>query len=200
MLHPVSWLVLWAVLAIALNKLPLVALSACALVLLACGERYAGERYRRLIWRSRWLLLSVALLFLFFTPGIYLADPFGYLGITNEGLHQALTQLGVLVAMLASLALLHEYLGTRGLLAGLYVLMRPLGHFVDRRSTIIKLMLVLDFVERPPAGGWRAWLQPELDDGGQRGAEVLVLQVLPLSTRDHALLASSVISLIVMAM
>ncbi|MHB1358259.1 MAG: hypothetical protein ACYCWC_01595 [Rhodocyclaceae bacterium] len=118
----------------------------------------AAARSLNLLKRSRWLLLSLAILFLLLTPGEFLPGMGGDLGLTYEGLWHAGEQLSRLLAMLASLALLHEKIGTRGLLTGLHCLLRP---FPSRDATVVRLMLVIEFVEQKQPIGWREWLVAE---------------------------------------
>jgi len=158
MWHPVSLLLSWLAFALILQWLPpglLVGLAALCLVL---ALTLAAERSRNLLMRSRWLLLSLAILFLLLTPGEFLPGIGGDLRLTYEGLWHAGEQLSRLLAMLASLALLHEKVGTHGLLTGLYCL---LGPFPWRDTTVARLMLVIELVEQKQPIGWREWLMAE---------------------------------------
>ena len=155
MWHPASLLLAWLGFAIALQWLGLTLLAGLVAVCLVLMIIFAAERGRKLLWRSRWLLLSLTVLFLFLTPGEFLPGFWGQLGLTYEGLQHAGEQLCRLLAILASLALLHQQVGTRGLLAGLYWL---LGPFPWRETTVVRLMLVLEFVEQKQQASWRDWL------------------------------------------
>lgn len=194
MWHPAALLITWLGLVLFLQQLPFEPLLAVAVVMLAVAFAYAPQRSRRLLWRSRWLLLSLCILFAFFTPGEYLPGLAGKLGITREGLQHAGEQLARLVAMLASLALLHEQLGTAGLLAGLYALLAP---FRWRERTVVRLMLVLDTVENAPRGDWRAWLAPA--DETAAADERLTLAYRPFRARDGALVLAVIAGLVLYA-
>ena len=131
----------------------------------------AGRRTRMLIRRTRWLLLSIAVLFVLASPGERLPGAIGEVGITYDGLQLAAEHVLRLLLLLASLALLHEHLGNEGLIAGLHWLLTPLaGWRGARERVIVRLMLVLDYVETEPRGGWRAWLS-----GDTAGPDRLVL-------------------------
>lgn len=184
MWHPASLLLSWLGFALVLAWLPLLALLAMTVLTLVLAFCAAPARSRSLFWRSRWLLLSLAILFLFVTPGEYLPGAWGRIGLTHEGLRQSAEQLGRLLAMLASLALLHERVGTQGLLLGLYCLLRP---FPWRDETVVRLMLVLEFVEQKPASGWREWLVPEADRMTE-GLATYSLAMPPLQWRDRFLM------------
>lgn len=183
MLHPASLLVLWGGFAIALQAMALPGLLGMAGTVLVLGMVTAEDRLWRLLRRSRWLFLSIAVLFLFFTPGEYLANPLGNFGVSYEGLTQASSHIGLLLAMLASLAVLHEQIGTDGILAGLYGLLRPLG---ISRAALVRVSLVLDLVERPPVDGWRAWLASPAE--GQDDDAIVTLTLYSLRWYDQMIL------------
>lgn len=157
MFHPATLLFAWLVFALALQWLDVFWLIAVAAICVILALALAPKHTRALLWRSRWLLLSLAMLCFFATPGEYLPGFAGTIGLTYEGARQGAEQSGRLLAMLASLALLHRQLGTAGLLAGLHWLLQP---FAWREKTVVRLMLVLDTVERRRAISWREWLTP----------------------------------------
>jgi hypothetical protein len=140
------------------------------------------------------LLLSLAVLFLFFTPGEYLSGFAGQMGITADGLSQAGLQVGRLLILLISLALVHEYLGTKGLLVGFYWLLRP---FAGRERAVVRLMLILEQVEglRAPQTvsifsqrfAWSEWLKAEPE--GEVANETVWLEVPAMTGYDRLLLA-----------
>jgi hypothetical protein len=174
--------------------LPIAWLTGLAAFSLLLAARFAYWRSRVLLWRSRWLLLSLAGIFLFFTPGEYLPGMAGKLGLTFEGMEQAGVQLGRLLAMLASLALLHERVGTQGLLGGLYWLMGPMPW---RKMTVVRLMLVLESVEQKQSVSWREWLAPGSAD--TRMPEQYRLALPKLQLRDMALMGATLAAVLAVA-
>ncbi len=156
MWHPSALLLAWMSYALALQWMPVAWVIFLALLCLLVSELFARNRSHRLLVRARWLLLSLMVLFIFLTPGEYLPGVPGSLGMTHEGLLAAGEHCGRLIAMLASLALLHECIGTQGLLAGLYCLMGPCKW---RRMTVVRLMLVLECAEQKQVASWRDWLK-----------------------------------------
>lgn len=68
-----------------------------------------------LLKRTRWLIVSLVLLFALATPGVYLLPMFGSLGPTEEGLRLGLEHFMRLLFVLASLAVLLEMTGLEGL-------------------------------------------------------------------------------------
>ncbi|MFN3884754.1 MAG: hypothetical protein ACK4Q4_08355 [Rhodocyclaceae bacterium] len=157
MFHPASLLLSWLAFALGLQWLDVFWLMSAAVICVMFALMLAPGRTRALLWRSRWLLLSLAILYSFATPGEYLPGLWGAFGLTEEGVEQGAEQIGRLLAMLASLALLHWRLGTSGLLAALYWLLRP---FAWRDKSVVRLMLVLEAVERQRKIPWREWLTP----------------------------------------
>jgi hypothetical protein len=155
MFHPASLLLSWMAYALFLQWVPLPYLLALAALALILASAFAPLRSRNLLWRSRWLLFSLAVFFLFFTPGEFLPGVAGYMGVSYDGLAQAGEHLGRLLALLAGLAILHERIGTDGILTGLYWLLRP---FRWRETTVVRLILVLEYVEQRGRIGWREWL------------------------------------------
>lgn len=165
--HPAALLLAWTGFALSLQWAGIATVLAAAFLSLAAALHFAPARCRNLLYRSRWLLLSLAALFVFFTPGEYLVGAAGSIGVTWEGLILGGEYLGRLLALLASLALLHEHVGTQGLLVGLHTLLAP---FSWRETTVVRLMLVLEHVERRPSGSWREWLTDEAAGDGEIAA------------------------------
>lgn len=192
--HPAALLVLWGGFAFFLQWAPSEGAVATAAACLVAALLFARRRSRSLLRRSRWLLLSLAVLFLFFTPGEYLPGMAGDIGITREGMANAGTHLGRLIALLASLALLHEKVGTQGLVAGLYGL---LGRSGVGERTVVRLMLVLDQVERQEKTDWRAWLSAS---SMPAGTEVLHLHLPPMRAVDRWLVGSMLLAILVVGL
>lgn len=170
-LHPATLLLAWGSLVVLLQTLQVAGLAFAALLLLPMSFLFARNRTRMLIRRARWLLLSIAVLFALATPGERLPGVIGEVGITYDGLVMAAEHVLRLTLLLASLAVLHERLGNDGLIAGLHWLLGPLAGWRElREKIVVRLMLVLDYVETEPSGGWRGWLT-----GDTSGPERLAL-------------------------
>lgn len=162
-LHPATQLFAWGALAFLLQSLPISALVGVAAVVLPLAALLARRRSILLLKRARWLFLSIIVLFVLATPGQRLPGPFGDLGVTVDGLLLAVEHVLRLMLLLASLAAIHERLGTSGMMAGLHWLLLPLAHWRTLRERIVvRLMLVLDHVENSPGAGWRQWLSRDL--------------------------------------
>ncbi len=162
MLHPATLLIAWAGFAFALPLLPLTAALATMGAALAASLALARRRSIVLLRRSRWLLLSVALLFAFATPGLSVPGWPGRIGLTQDGLLLAAEHLSRLVILLATLALLHERLQTAGLLTGLHALLGLTRSEALRERIAVRVMLVIEYIEgRDAKAGWRHWLDED---------------------------------------
>jgi hypothetical protein len=162
-LHPATLLFVWGAFVLFVQPLSPPVLAFLALILVPWAFFSARRRMFLLLRRTRWLLLSIAVLFVFATPGQRLPGAMGELGVTQEGILIATEYVLRLVLLLLSLALLHERLGTSGMMAGLYWLLAPLGRWREMRTRIVvRLMLVLDHVENAQAKNWRTWLSEDV--------------------------------------
>lgn len=157
-MHPATCLLLWAGALIVMQqqRLPLLAALVLLSLLLACA--LARARCWQMLRRTRWLLLTTAVLLLWGTPGEYLS---ALPGVSVEGLTLAAHQILCLLLFLAWLSLLLQGLGSQRLIAALYALLSPLRVLgLNRDKAALRLLLVMDFIERPaPAAGWREWLR-----------------------------------------
>lgn len=191
MWHPASLLLVWILFALALQWAVLPVLLVLSALLIILVGAFARERTRRLLRRTRWLLASLAILFVFFSPGEYLPGVAGHFGITYEGLQMAVEHVARLVVMLASLSLLHERLGTAGLMAALYSFLAPVPW---GRATVIRLMLVLESVEQKPGTSWREWLEEAPGEADR--LESHTLQIEQLTWRDKAMMAAALLAML----
>jgi len=184
-LHPATLLLGWGGWLAILQTLSPRELAWACLLVVPLSLLLAGRRTRILLYRARWLLLSIGVLFVLASPGERLPGAMGAFGITYDGLQMAGEHIARLILLLASLAVVHERLGNEGLLAGLHWLLRPVAGWRSvRERIIVRLMLVLDYVETEPRGGWRAWLSGDIP-----GPDRLVLVTGRTRAADWAVLA-----------
>lgn len=163
LLHPATFLLAWGALVAVLQSLALAPLGWVAAVVVPLTLLLARRRCLLLFRRARWLLLSIALLFALSTPGQHLPGVAGDLGVTLDGLRLAAEHILRLLLLLASLAAVHEHLGTSGMMAGLYWLLAPIARWrTFRERIVVRLMLVLDHVENSSPAPWREWLEHDL--------------------------------------
>lgn len=184
-LHPATLLVGWVSLILLVQSFSLTGVSLLAILVLLMAWAVAPARALLLIRRTRWLLLSIFVLFALGTPGERLEGAIGDVGFTREGLVLATEHVLRLVLALASLAAVHERLGTDGLMAGLYWMLAPLAPLRSLRDRIVvRLMLVIEYVESPGGRTWRTWLY-----GDERsGPDVLPLPIRPATILDWTII------------
>jgi energy-coupling factor transporter transmembrane protein EcfT len=147
-LHPSLKIILLVLLAAGVQHTGwyMLALVGCVLVLLTMYWHVA--LLRKLLFRSRWLLLTLVTIYAFTTPGEYLPGWESY-GLTYEGLHQGALQTVRLTIMLTGLALLLGTTERDALMAGIYRLINPLRIFkISPDRFTARLWLTLHYVEQ----------------------------------------------------
>ena len=117
-------------------------------------------RMMTLLRRTRWILISLFVIYAYLTPGEaiwalpYVPSP------TQEGLLDGLLQLSRLVCVLAGLSVLLTTLSQERLVSGLYVFSYPLKFIgISRERIAVRLALTLYYAERAmqeTAKDWRA--------------------------------------------
>lgn len=170
MFHPSSLLLAWGAGIFALQRLDPAGIVLMAVLASIVALWADAAMLRVMLRRIRWLLVSVAVLFLWMTPGVFLPGIGGRLGITQEGAAMAVEHVARLLAIIALLALLLSRLSHGRIVAGLYTLLAPLGWLgIQRRAMAVRLMLTLEYVAEKRHPGWRALLRPD-DDSRGRGS------------------------------
>jgi energy-coupling factor transporter transmembrane protein EcfT len=193
--HPAARILLWLMLAVFLQWAAPLLMLLTAFVLLVSGAR-ARQHWWRLFLRTRLLLLALFLVFAYGAPG---ESPGGLVWLpSHEGLAEAMLHVLRLVVFLGALSWLFATLSQRDLLGGLWFLLQPcryLGLPVDK--SVVRLFLVLEYLEKLPRQSWRQWLLlPETPAGSER-----VRFCLPLwRARDAGLLFIAALSFVLLLM
>jgi energy-coupling factor transport system permease protein len=137
-----------AVLAASSREATLLMLASLVLILLAVIT--ARQHFGLLVRRSRWLLLTLLILFGWLTPGTPLP---GIPGASQEGLLLAAENLGRLLIALSVVAMLLTALTPAELVAGLRSLLAPLSQLgISRDRIAVRLALTLEEVEAARQG------------------------------------------------
>jgi energy-coupling factor transporter transmembrane protein EcfT len=158
-LHPATLLIAWVAAIISLQCVE--PFNAIAATVLVASLFWSGAEMCRLVWRIRWLLLPMAMLFIWMTPGLLLPGPWGHMGMTVDGLNAAGDHVLRLMSILGMLALLLNKMTRPDLVAGLFALMRPLTFLgADRKKIALRLMLTLTYVATEKDRDWRAAFRP----------------------------------------
>jgi len=187
--HPAAQILSWCLLVTALQVLASVQLSIAAGLVLLCAFAVSRHKFMQLVRRTRWIMLSLLLIYAYSTPGRALLDAFGTLSPTREGLADGALQLTRLLAALAGLAILLERLHRQRLIAGLYTLFAPLQWLgLSRERFAVRLALTLHYAEVAMLRGKGSWqdtlselLEPHgATEGGRQRIENRTME-LPLS-------------------
>lgn len=193
--HPTTRLILWLLLMLLIQLLDEWILAAAFLLVPLLG-RPALRRAGRLVWRTRWLLVSLFVVFPWGVAGEPLWQ--GSAAPSREGLLAASTQLGRLLLMLITVAAFLERMPLPKLLIATHRMLQPLRRFgLDPDRGVVRLLLVLRYVETlPRPRDWRTLL----DVPASRESEVLELEEYPLRWLDHLLLLAVGAALIAFAL
>jgi energy-coupling factor transport system permease protein len=165
--HPLTQIALWIGLAILVQTLQSVVLPILAVALVFLAFKAHSKRLLTLLRRTRWILVSLIVIYAFMTPGValwslpYIPNP------TQEGLLDGLMQLSRLVCVLAGLSILLTSLSQERLISGLYVLAYPLRFIgLSRERIAVRLALTLQYAERAmqeTAKDWRSGIERALE-------------------------------------
>ena len=197
--HPAVQILLWMELLAIIQML-----SGWALLLLAVGLsllafKLGRDRFKLLLQRTRWIVLSLLLIYAFATHGEPVLPQLGRYSPVLEGLHEGMLQLLRILAVLASLSVLLSLLTRAQFLSGLYTLMRPLGFLgLSRERIAVRLALTLEYAETSLSDKHRNW-RAELDSMLTRERQhddVVELAVQRLSTADRLWLMLLIVILI----
>ncbi len=191
--HPAVLILLWAFLVVAMQVQGATALLATGLPLIVVAVILCARQLALLLRRTRWVMVSLLIVYGYATPGELLWIEGGMVSPTREGLSEGLLQLARLAFSLTGLSIVLYLLSLRELIGGVYTLTRPLRYLgVSPERIAVRLALTLHYVEsalREVGADWRACLDKMLQvaPAEQQWVEV---PVKPLSFRDGLLLAT----------
>ncbi|OGT00856.1 MAG: hypothetical protein A3F73_12955 [Gallionellales bacterium RIFCSPLOWO2_12_FULL_59_22] len=156
--HPAAQILTWCLLVVTMQVLALDMLPIAAAVVLLCAFAVSRHKFVQLVCRTRWIMLSLLLIYAYSTPGHTLLDALGMFGPTREGLADGVLQLTRLLAALAALAILLDRLHRQHLIAGLYTLFAPLHWLgLSRERFAVRLALTLHYAELAMLRGKGRW-------------------------------------------
>jgi len=202
--HPAAQILTWCVLVVSMQAMAIVPLLMTAGVILLGAFSFSRHKFIQLLRRTRWIMLSLLLVYAYSTPGQPLSDSFGMFGPSREGLLDGVLQLTRLLAALAGLAILLDRLHRQQLIAGLYTLLAPMQWIgLSRERLAVRLALTLHYAEVAMLRDtkmWRVNLGKLLDQRGETdGSQVIELPVSRFLIRD-ALMVCGALALLVVTM
>ncbi len=146
--HPAAQILTWCLLVAIMQFLTLEILLVTAGFVLLFALLLSAHKLMQLLRRTRWIMLSLLLIYAYSTPGQPLLDALGMFSPSREGLSDGVLQLTRLLAALAGLAILLDRLHRQQLIAGLYTLFAPLQLIgVSRERVAVRLALTLHYAE-----------------------------------------------------
>jgi len=146
--HPAAQILTWCFLVAIMQFLTLEILLVAAGFVLLFALLLSAHKLLQLLRRTRWIMLSLLIIYAYSTPGQPLLDALGMFGPSREGLGDGVLQLTRLLAALAGLAILLDRLHRQQLIAGLYTLLAPLQLIgVSRERVAVRLALTLHYAE-----------------------------------------------------
>jgi energy-coupling factor transporter transmembrane protein EcfT len=192
--HPAVQILLWLCLALLAQNLHGAALLLLGGGMVALALALDATRLFTLLRRSRWIFLSLLLIYAYAMPD----DPwFAQLGAFSPGragVLDGLVQMGRLIIMLSGLSVVLTLLTTAQLIAGLYSLLYPLRYLgVSRERIAVRLALTLRYAESAmldsASDGLRSLAQLNLPV--QAMPDNVELHLAPLAVRDWLLLLAT---------
>lgn len=154
------WLALWIISVICVQITKGTLLAALCLLILVQASLVDGKRLRTLLWRMRWLLLTMLLLTGWMTPGVYALPELGHFSPTLEGLGLALRQWAHLIALLSMVVWLFARWTATQIALALAQALSPLRYVgLDTPAFARRLALVFQYLENlPDMRDWQKWL------------------------------------------
>ncbi len=196
--HPATQIVVWVILVAMLQLLKFEALLVGSFTMLLIAILVSAKKFAQLLRRTRWIMLSLMLIYAWTTPGQPMFESISAISPTQEGVYDGLSQLGRLLAALAGLAVLLDRLHRMQLIAGLYTLFAPLRIFPGLRERFaVRLALTLHYAEVAmlrKGQGWRRSLdglfEPQVES-----THAMELPLYRFGTSDVLLLTLAVLML-----
>jgi len=185
-MHPAIKILGLICLGVALNTLVVSALVAILCVLAAVAVYWQVGSWLHMLWRMRWLFLSMLLVYALTTPGEYVKSMPADWGVTYEGLRAGSLQITRLATMLGGIALLMARTPRRDLIAGFYLLLTPLKALkLKPERFAARLCLTLQYLEDAEFAHqknknerfWTQLLEMNLTQNERHQTQVIELQV-----------------------
>ena len=193
--HPAAQIMTWCLLVATMQALAPGALLIAAGLILLAALMFSGHKYIQLLRRTRWIMLSLLLIYAYSTPGQPVLDALGMFSPSREGLTDGLLQLTRLLAALASLAILLDRLHRQQLIAGLYTLFAPLQWLgLSRERLAVRLALTLHYAEVAmlrETHTWKDALRSLFEPNGVTDDRKLELPLSRFSVADALLLSGA---------
>jgi energy-coupling factor transporter transmembrane protein EcfT len=198
--NPAAQILTWCMLVAMMQFISAEILLVATCVGVLCAILLCPARLIQLVRRTRWIMLSLLMIYAYTTPGLPLLDILGVASPSREGLHDGVLQLTRLLAALAALAILLDRLNRTQLIAGIYALLIPLQRIgVSSERIAVRLALTLHYAEvamMSTTRGWQENLSGLLKPGGECSGQ-LEVTLYRFGVRDVLLVGFALLLLIV---
>lgn len=196
--HPAAQILAWCMLVTAAQVLAIGALLVVAGIIFLGALLASPCKFMQLLRRTRWIMLSLLLVYAYTTPGQPALDMLGIFSPSREGLSDGVLQLTRLAVALAGLAMLLERLHRQKLIAGLYTLLAPLRLIgLSRERVAVRLALTLHYAEVAMVRESHTWQDSlrSLFEPHEEGARQMELTLYRFGIRDWLLLGIALLLL-----
>lgn len=191
--HPAAQILTWCLLVAAAQHLGFVSLLFATVSVILLALVFSARKFMQLIRRTRYLMLSLLLIYAYSTPGQAVFVTLEGVSPSQEGVYDGVMQLARLVIALAGLAILLDKLHRQQWMAGLYSLLLPLDWLGwSRERCAVRLALTLHYAEiamlRGGAQRWQDILQGLTEHDDEMDTHTLTLPVYRFTLADALLL------------
>lgn len=187
MWHPANRLLAWCALTLWVSILPFMPLMGCTFALIFIAYKVVPHALKRSLYRIRWLLLSLLIIFAWNTPGVYLIR--GWYAPSVEGLYMGVQHILRIMVAIVGLQIVLRKMDVSMLLSACYQLSWPLRIFgLNSERFAVRLGLTLQYAERwlidKNRFSWRT-LGIEFDTiARQTVVPGMVVEILPFSEME----------------
>lgn len=148
-LHAATKILIWLMLAISMQWLSLLALSTLSVVLLLLILYTKAYNFIFLLRRSKWLMLSLCLIYGLATPGEPMVTWLGLMSPSIQGVQSGMLQIWRLTLLLAGLSLVFVATAEESLISGLYVILKPLALIgINAEQISLRVWLTLIYAKK----------------------------------------------------
>lgn len=159
------------VMAVLIQRFKLDQLLVLASMLLGTLMYFRVQTFVSMMWRMRWLFLSMTMIYAYTTPGEYLPHWPMDMAPTYEGLTGAAYQIARMLMVLAGIAVLMATSTREALMAGIYFLIKPLRHMgLSPERFTARLCLTLQYIDE------RGKTPSKLEPSSTKWTQILTLK------------------------
>lgn len=158
--HPAAQIYLWVCLALLAHAVIDFELLVMTTLTFLLAFSLNSAQFINMMRRTRWILISILLIYAYATPGEPLWEQLGVFSPASAGLLEGLDQLFRLLTILAGLSILLSSLSQSRLLSGIYSLLLPLRIIgLSRERVAVRLALTIQYAEATLQNKTDNWME-----------------------------------------